>query len=950
MQLFTSSTQSDVWKNTDPLPETDSLPLPAVEADADFMVKKAFPLLHTPLFNKLIGNAQPAAFLLFDKLNALIRLHARHEYTASTGLTCLLGDTCTEMKGAEYRPRKLDRFPLPDLWREFYRIEIGDFPTLLQMLFVLATNWGEGQSYKVYEFMNKEFLPEIRKFYGFDLHGLKKSLAKLPHFNTLNTVLQLLGEEYWDAAFAQTMADNILAAFSPLLDKPTARKEYVHETYTKKELRTVFIHQHSCISYWMSDAFGRKDSQKAFTDYFTIRYRYYRKSNYLTTTPPAALTRSPLSIFDFAQACAWGLAGEGELRRELLSGVNAEESIALASAFLFNMLKPWQRNRLKAYAAGAGFAPLKELTEKVSAHILDVELQRGDERTAVSHLAMKLERIEGAKLLIDILKAFGQEAFGRIDFYYTVNYTRKEVLSRLLRICYPAETDTAETLASLVKQTGVPNERLVEAAVYAPQWLEIVEACTGWKGLRSAACFFHAHINERCDSRTDALIARFTPVRREDLCFGAFDLAWFRRAYREAGARRFAKVMEAARNIASGSEHARLAAFFDAVNGKTDAADVRRQVEEKRNRDLLMMYGLIPLSKRSNNDLTERYRYFLQFLKESKQFGSQRQECEKKAAELGMLNLAFNAGFPNTERLRWSVETRTFKQIEPLFALHPIDGVKVCLRADSTGKPGVYFFRAGKELIHIPGKMRKNPYVMHLRETAKQLKVLYTHSQAMLEQMMEERIPFLISDLQAFRQNPLLRPWIKHLVFITQDGCTGFYTDQGLRTAGGDLLPLPAPTAEVRIAHPVDLHREQQEEAFRTYIQSKGIVQPFEQIFRQRYEKTDEERALTCSLCCAGERILPGDMAEHLKARHWVPVDDETWQKIYYRQDLVALLETQAGGLSPADLETSTLQRILFLEREYSRPLPVDAVPDSIFSEVVRDIRSLIHIAHNSNH
>ena len=924
MQLFVSATHPEEFN---------------VAADADFNVKKIFPLLQTSLLHKLTGNAQPAAYLLFGKLNALIDRHAHHAYTSASGIACRLGDTWEERQDADYNLRKLDYYPLAEVWRKFYQTEITDFPTLLQLLFVVSTNWGEGRSYKVYEFMNREFLPEIRKFYGFDLHGLKKSIARLSHIHTVNAILQLLGEEYWDGDYARTVAENILLSFYPLLGKANARKEFVHETYTKKEPRTVFIYQHSCVNYWMSDVFGRKDTEKAFAEYFMLRYQFYRKSDHLTTHPPVALTRSPLSIFDFARACTSGLVSEAEVRRELQTRVNAEESLALASAFLSDRLKPWQRNRLKVYG-DTGFDALKECVRKLTAHILGIELKREEERTQVSHLAMKLERVEGADVWVDILKAFGKEPFGRSDYYYTSTYTRKEVLSRLLRICHPAKTDTAQTLAPLLTTAGISDERLIEAAVYAPQWLEIVEEHTGWKGLQGLACFFHAHMNERCDPQTSALIARFTPIRREDLCLGAFDIQWYRRAYRETGGKRFGKVWNAAANIAPGSEYARMARFLEAVNGKIDARHVRQQVEEKRNRILLMMYGLIPLNKRSDSDLTERYRYCLQFLKESRIFGSQRQENEKKAVEIALLNLACNAGFAGVCHLTWSVESRTFKDIKPLFALRLINDVKVCIKVNTAGMPGVHYFKAGKELIHVPAKLRKNPYVVQLRETRKQLKAMYAHSPGMLEQMMDERIPFRISELQAFRKNPLVWPWLKSLVFITKEGTMGFYTGEGLQEAEGELIP-QTPSTEVYLAHPVDFYNAQAEETYQAYMHTKGITQPFEQVFRTRYAKTEEELNATYSVRYAGRRILSGKMAAILKARRWTPLDDERWQKVYREEELIALLETRSEMLSTTDLGLSTLRRILFMERSAERLLPIREVPDRVFSEIVGDIQHM---------
>jgi hypothetical protein len=938
MQQFVNSTQAEL-KGINSSAAAGGVSLPVVEADIDFNIKKTFPLLQTPLFNKLMGHSLPAAYTIFERLNALIARHARYEYTSTSGLACLLENSFMEMKGMEENRKKLDRYPLPDAWRDFYRREIVNFPTMLQLIFALSTYWGEGHAYKVYEFINKEFISEIKKFYGFDLYGLKMALSKLPHVNVINTLIPLLGNEYWDAVYANSVAENILASFFPLLDKGHARKEFTYETYMRKELRTVFLHQHSSISYWMSDSFGGKQSKSAFTSYFMLRYQYYHKAGFLTTQPAVALPKGPLSVFDFGYAYELGLIPESELLQELLARANAEDSLSLASSFLFGTLKPWQRNKLKAYGK-TDFAALKDIVRNISTHILNIELKRGEPITEVSHLAMKLERIEGATVWIDLLIAFGNETFGRVDYYYGSSYSRKEVLSRLLLVCYPSETDTASVLSSLIKPASISHECLIEAAVYAPQWLEIVEEYTGWKGLKSAACFFHAHINECCNDRMKAIIAHYTPFDPEDLRMGAFDREWFDESYRNLGGRRFEKVYHAARYIASTAEYTRLSRFIEAVNGKVDVKEIRKQVEEKRNRDMLMIYCLIPLSKRSTKDLHERYTYLQQFLKESKDFGSQRQENEKKAVELGMMNLSQNAGFAHVSHLIWNMETRLFQHIETCFVPHDKAGGKVYIKVDKAGKTGIHFFKAGKELNQIPAKLRKDSYLVHLKEVNKRVKSLFAHSENRLEQAMEEKTPFLVSELKAFRKNPLMRPLLKHLIFISQEGVSGFYTDEGLLTSQGTILPLE-PEAKLCLAHPMDLRSRQEVQYYQKYLNTKEINQIFEQAFRTLYDKTEEERRLPCSFRYAGEKVQPDKMTSVLKERRWVAIGEEQWQKVFYEADTVALLSVRSHSLSPADTEALTLEQLAFSGRKSFLPLAVAEVPDIIFSEVMRDISLL---------
>ena len=77
---------------------------------------------------------------------------------------------------------------------------------------------------------------------------------------------------------------------------------------------------------------------------------------------------------------------------------------------------------------------------------------------------------------------------------------------------------------------------------------------------------------------------------------------------------------------------------------------------DKRNKDLLITYALIPLEGES--DLVERYEYIKQFLKESKQFGAQRRASEKIAGDMAIRNLAINSGFKDEMRLTLNVENK----------------------------------------------------------------------------------------------------------------------------------------------------------------------------------------------------------------------------------------------------------------------------------------------------
>ncbi|MDR0748336.1 MAG: DUF4132 domain-containing protein, partial [Tannerellaceae bacterium] len=904
--------------------------LPTLEPDKDFDLKKAFPLLNELLFQRILSGRYAGAFILFEKLNDLITKHAGYEYVNKYGKTCLLGDIFIEVKDAVCIEGNINCYPLPEIWKEFYRHEIKDSKNLLQLLFILSSAKHAGYDYGIYQFMNKEFMPEIIKFYGFNMNELINRLVKLSHYDSVSKVIHLLADMYLDASYSRKVSRNILASFFPLINKRGAKRMFAYETYNGKEEQAVFICQHASISYWMNDLCNKSLSGKEFTDYFTIRYNYYSKLNFPDVNPLFPFPKSYLTVFDFGKAYAMGIIPESEVIKELMIRPNAEESLRLASSYLFDY-------------GDTDFSKLKKTLEKVTNRIVAIELKREEAATEVSSLAMKLERVEGAPAFVAILKAIGKDSLGKADYYYNLSHTKREVFSKLLRCCYPCETDTAETLKELLKGTNITGKRLVEAGMYAPQWIGIIEDCLNWKGLLDAVYFFHAHCNEWYDNKKKTIISCYTPVKVKDFQHGAFDIEWFYEVYKKTGKKRFEAIYNAAAYISSGTVHARLRRYMDAVGGKMETKEVKAEIEKNRNRDLLISYCLIPLCKRSKKDLTERYLYLQQFLKESKTFSSQRQESEKKAAEIALQNLARNAGYTNVTRLKWSIEMELMKEFNYYFTPQEHRGVDIYVEIDEEGKPARKYMKAGKPLTVIPNRLRKYPYMQELRNVEKELSEHYMCSQITLEQMMEDKTVLYIKELDELARNPIVWPLIRQLVFVTNDGITGFYTNYTLVTSEGERFPQEA-SAAIRIAHPADLHKLNVWKPYQDFLLEKEINQPIEQVFRKLYLKTEEEQTMQQCRRYSGNRILPKKTFEALKACRWIDNYEEGLQKIYYQENIIASIHSRTDWYA-TDTEAPTLEYVAFYERKTSNPVPLKDVPDIVFSEVIRDVGLAVGVA-----
>lgn len=918
------------------------LPLPPV--DEDFDVKKAFPLLQEGSFlKKIFGKPQEKIYTILQRLSDLVASHAHYEYATRYNDKVLLGDYFWEISGVEENAPKLDHYPLASEWRAFYAEEIQDFQTLLQINFAISVAWGNLNRYGDAEPCKVKFTPVLKNFYGFDLPDFFGWRQNLPYHATVERILNLLAEEYEDKAYVQVLLKNLLSCFCSILTKDNFKCVYPKKVYGKKEeMHVAFLFHDERIGIWLRYDFPEMNDE-AFASYFAIRHYLYRFANYFEYPEKCVSSEKYLSILAFAKAYELGIIPESEVIRELTIRVNAGDSLETATRYLNHTLPGW-RQRLFAGYDQQDFSRFKQVIEKVTRRIVEIELKRGDSVTEVSPLAMSIDRIEGVDYLIGLLQAFGKDTFGRSGYSYNSSYTKKEVLSKLLRVCYPAPEDTSERLSERLKNTGITEQRLVEAAMYAPQWLEIIEGCIGWKGLTSAAYYFHAHTNEWCDDKKKAIIARYTPIDPEDLKAGAFDIDWFREAYEEVGSERFQVIYEAAKYISSGASHTRARKYADAVNGKLIAADVKKQIQEKRNKDLLMSYCLIPLDTKKRKDLLERYQYLQQFLKESKAFGAQRQESEKKAVEIGMQNLARNAGYADVTRLTWAMETELIKEMEPYLTPCNLEGVEVYVAIDEGGKAEMKYIKAGKTLNNVPAKLKKHPYIGELKEVYTKLKNQYARSRLMLEQAMEDRTPFYIRELTALSQNPVVWPLLKYLVFISEED-TGFFADGGLVTADGEFFP-QAPDTQVRIAHPADLYQRHLWTGYQRYLFDHSIRQPFKQVFRELYVKTEDELPMQHSLRYAGNQIQPQKTVAVLKSRRWVADYEEGLQKVYYKENIVANIYALADWFSPADIEAPTLEWVAFSDRKTYKPLKIEEIPDIIFSEVMRDVDLAVSVAH----
>ncbi len=599
------------------------------------------------------------------------------------------------------------------------------------------------------------------------------------------------------------------------------------------------------------------------------------------------------------------------------------------------------------------YPQLGEIVKRCCDRILSVELSRGDLPTAATAPALALNSIQGIAVVVKLLQNFGKEKFAR--GWLWDSQSKSSVFSHLFRVSFPAETDTPETFAEAVKAAEISEQRLVELAVYAPQWSRYVEHALGWPDLAEAVWWCHAHTKDNSWQVDRAIrelwaaqIAELTPLSSQDLVDGAVDVAWFQRVYQRLKAERWAKLNEAAKYASGGAGHKRAQLFADAMLGETKRTELVNRIQDKRHQDAVRALGLLPLAKgkKRQTDLLERYQIIQEFLRTSRKFGSQRQASEKLAARIGMENLARTAGYPDPQRLEWAMEGVAIADLATGPVSVAIDQVTVSLSLTDTGAAQISVIKNGKPLKNIPAKLKKNPDIKALQERKRDITRQASRMRASLEIAMCRGDEFTGAELKQLLTHPVLKPILQQLVFVDETLKTwGYPLNNTLQSHDGSQIALTT-KMRLRLAHPVDFARGETWHLWQQYCFNQGLVQPFKQIFRELYVLTPAEQQGRDSRRYAGHQINPRQALALFGQRGWVTHPEEGVRRTFHDENLLVWIDFEEGWYTPTEVEGFTLDQVCFVDRQHHKSVAVREVPPRVFSEVMRDLDLVVSVAH----
>ena len=584
--------------------------------------------------------------------------------------------------------------------------------------------------------------------------------------------------------------------------------------------------------------------------------------------------------------------------------------------------------------------------ELLKTRMLQLELQRGDLPTDASIYIRYLQEIEGMHYFFEALERMGKEPFAK-GYYYGNDLTKRRTFSHILEVSQPSATDTFAAFKAHLDKIKITDKRLVEAACYALHWADWIGDYLQIKDFKEAIWWFIAHTTDYMDAEKETIVSQYSTVPRDDFQRGAIDVDWYHRVHKAVGKEGWKLIQESAKYLSDGMGYRRVKLYSAVLTGEIKLDEVIQKITEKRDKDYVMALGLVPINKKKEEeDLVRRYNLLQTFLKESKQFGQQRQESEKNAVEIGLDNLSRNAGYEDSIRFSWAMEAKATQQIMEKATL-TLDDTTIKLVVDEQGKAELEVTKGDKTLKSIPDKYKKNKEVEALKDNKTYLTKQYSRTRLSLEQAMLSQTLFTAAELAKILEHPVVKAMLSKLVlFNPETQASGFWQDGKLLSPEGTLTPLKA-TDKLLIAHPSHLFYAVQWDLYQKYLFDKEIKQPFKQVFRELYIPTkDELETSNRSERYQGHQVQPQKTVALLRGRGWTVNYEEGLQKVYHKEGFRATIYAAADWYTPSDVEAPTLEYVVFYNLKDGKEVPMKEINPVIFSEVMRDVDLVVSVAH----
>jgi len=618
--------------------------------------------------------------------------------------------------------------------------------------------------------------------------------------------------------------------------------------------------------------------------------------------------------------------------------------------------------------------------------------------TQATEAAIAINSFFGAENLFRILSAIDKAKLKKAS--WGDQASRGATLTHLLRVTYPADSDTQEDFnartAAAMQAGYCTEERILELAFLAPQWTKFVESYLKWEAFSEGLYWFLAHMNtgwnsgaesaaagaeghaddeddeddedeDENDAETDDDDADESPVEKpkkltawqrlmlertslpeEEREAGAVDVAWFQRTWEQLGKERWQKMAAAARYAANPAQAKKAQFLADVLLGNIKREELVANIRKKQLKEHVRLLGLLPLAigPKREADILERYEVLQEYRRYATKLSGLTKPDALRACGIGFDNLARQAGYLDPLRLEWAMEAESVKDLAKGPVSLTQEGVTVTLSLDEQAKPQLEVSRGDKPLKSIPPALKKkHPDIAELADRGTDLRRKASRMKQSLEAAMCRGDIFTGAELAQLGQHGILAPLLSRLLLIGE-GIIGYPDKNGrvLRDHQGKQEPVKK-NEELRIAHPHDLFQRKDWDRWQRECFAAERVQPFKQIFRELYVVTQQEKSDgTASQRYTGQQINPQQAMALWGSRGWNTQDGVF--KTFHDVGVSVSVSFNYDVGTPGEVEGLTLAGIRFQQRGERHPMPLDKVPPRLFSEVMRDIDLVVSVAH----
>lgn len=600
-------------------------------------------------------------------------------------------------------------------------------------------------------------------------------------------------------------------------------------------------------------------------------------------------------------------------------------------------------NKNYMYSAEYPYRKFREFFKTVIEFCVNAELERGTLKTPYTAFVLGVREIYGVELFAKAIVKMRGLTLVRNNSEYWFGDEKNDLISKILKTVKPREDETFDDFKRIVDGYGITRDELVRAAVYNLDFLNLVDKYLKIDGFKSAVLYFAAHLNENLDEARIEKIKEYSTIDYHDFKDGAFDFEWYSEMIKTIPPAEFKRVYDNAKYITVAGLHKRAQRFFEALNGKISADEAKSQILKSRNKDYCLIYSLTPL--KGDKDLYSRYTFFAEFLKESKKYGAQRQLSERRTVDIAFDNLARNAGYADSSVFIYEMESKDRRVIDMYDGI-TVEGYVLRLTVDGDKVKLSVADKNGKKLSSVPSAIAKIPAATEIAAYKKSEEAKRKRLKKSLEEAMENQTQFSRSQILSITGQPLIRDFFERLVLT--DGKTAVTLKDGKFT---DVSTGKESSAdEYKIAHPVALKELGLLRTAMKFVIANDIKQPFKQVFREIYLKSDGEMEADEVLRYKGFNVNLGKTVAALKNRGWGVSEDIGLRKVYYRNDTVAAIFREFDYYYIYDFgnENRELESIMFLDRRDAHIMPIKDVSSIVFSETLRDVDLMIAISANN--